>query len=224
MVVLLSPPFYLCFHWWEDIPEPKSFISSTCYNCLQEAIYKTLKEEIAYGKEDIMIINYTWTNTWPSGDIARYNTLIVCPVRVATFPIDGYFHTIIWFWEYPCVLTSSFTFLLHARLQTWERIWQNSSSFSWGKQLPSYQFFTSSISNQNLASSVDRLQLVAICSIPESNASVRSSPTGCKKATLVRRPGDRLNCSRVLGQSQNRLLRMLVPYQQLLIPQQKLCY
>lgn len=35
-----------------------------------------------------------------------------------TLLMDGYFHTIIWFWEYPWVLTSSFTFLLHARLQT----------------------------------------------------------------------------------------------------------
>lgn len=44
-----------------------------------------------------------------------------------TFAIDGYFHTIIWFCEYPCVLTSSFTFLLHERLQTWtkfDRIYQ----------------------------------------------------------------------------------------------------
>jgi hypothetical protein len=36
-----------------------------------------------------------------------------------TFDIDGYFHTMIWFWEYPCVLTSSFTFLHQARLQTY---------------------------------------------------------------------------------------------------------
>lgn len=38
-----------------------------------------------------------------------------------TFDIDGYFHTMIWFWEYPWVLTSSFTFLHQARLQTWKQ-------------------------------------------------------------------------------------------------------
>jgi len=30
----------------------------------------------------------------------------------------GYFQTMIWFWEYPCVLTSSFTFLDHTKLHT----------------------------------------------------------------------------------------------------------
>ena len=38
-----------------------------------------------------------------------------------TFDMDGYFQTIIWFWEYPRVLTSSFTFLHQARLQTCNR-------------------------------------------------------------------------------------------------------
>lgn len=36
-----------------------------------------------------------------------------------TFAMDGYFQSMIWFWEYPWVLTISLTFLLHARLQTW---------------------------------------------------------------------------------------------------------
>jgi len=35
------------------------------------------------------------TTVWPSGDIARYKTLYVCPVKVATFDMEGYFHTII---------------------------------------------------------------------------------------------------------------------------------
>ncbi len=40
------------------------------------------------------------------------------PVRVATLCMEGYFHIIIWFSEYPCVLTISFTFLENIRLQT----------------------------------------------------------------------------------------------------------
>lgn len=47
---------------------------------------------------------------------------------VVTLANVGYFQTIIWFWEYPWVLTSSFTFLLHARLQTWLPV---STWFSW---------------------------------------------------------------------------------------------
>ena len=34
----------------------------------------------------------------------------------------GYLHTMIWFCEYPCVETSSFTFLLHTRLHTCEPV------------------------------------------------------------------------------------------------------
>ncbi len=56
----------------------------------------------------------------PSGLIAKYNTLYVCPVSVAIFYIFGYFHTFISFREYPCVLTSSFSVLLKIKLQTWE--------------------------------------------------------------------------------------------------------
>ena len=55
---------------------------------------------------------------WPSGDIARYSTRYVCPVSVVTLDIVGYFQTIIWLREYPCVETTSFMFLLHIRLQT----------------------------------------------------------------------------------------------------------
>ena len=120
--------------------------------CKRLYLWDSLKEEVCSVPSTSGI--RTCSYTWPSGDIARYSTLIVCPVRVATywgrtgnrfkpenlhysfsivvenkqtFPIDGYFHTIIWFWEYPCVLTSSFTFLLHARLQTWtkfDRVYQ----------------------------------------------------------------------------------------------------
>jgi len=59
------------------------------------------------------------TMVCPSGEIARYNTLYVWPVKVASLDIVGYLQTIIWFWEYPWVLTSSFTFFDHTRLQTW---------------------------------------------------------------------------------------------------------
>jgi len=55
----------------------------------------------------------------PSGLIARYNTLQVCPVNAATWVIDGYFHIATWFWLYPCVLTNSFEFFDHWRLHTW---------------------------------------------------------------------------------------------------------
>jgi len=58
------------------------------------------------------------TMVCPSGEIARYNTLYVWPVKVASLDIVGYLQTIIWFWEYPWVLTSSFTFFDHTRLQT----------------------------------------------------------------------------------------------------------
>ena len=56
---------------------------------------------------------------WPSGDMAKYKTRSVCPVRVVSFVREGYLQTMIWFWLYPCVLTSSFTFFDHMRLQTW---------------------------------------------------------------------------------------------------------
>jgi hypothetical protein len=39
-------------------------------------------------------------------------------VRVAALVIDGYFHTMIWFNEYPCVLTISLMDLDHMRLHT----------------------------------------------------------------------------------------------------------
>jgi hypothetical protein len=58
------------------------------------------------------------TIVWPSGLIAKYNTREVCPVNAATWVIDGYFHTATWFWLYPCVLTNSFEFFDHAKLQT----------------------------------------------------------------------------------------------------------
>lgn len=55
----------------------------------------------------------------PSGDMAKYKTRYVCPVRVTTLLRLGYRHTTIWFREYPCVLTISLQFCDHARLQTW---------------------------------------------------------------------------------------------------------
>ena len=41
----------------------------------------------------------------PSGDMARYSTRYEWPVNLAIWTSDGYFHTKIWFCEYPCVLT-----------------------------------------------------------------------------------------------------------------------
>ena len=54
----------------------------------------------------------------PSGDIAKYSTLRLCPVRVANLRMDGYFHTMIALSEYPWVLTNSLLFLLKTRLHT----------------------------------------------------------------------------------------------------------
>lgn len=47
---------------------------------------------------------------------------MLCPVRVVTFFIEGYFQTTIALSEYPWVLTSSLTFLLNTRLQTYEPV------------------------------------------------------------------------------------------------------
>eukprot|EP00958_Prasinococcus_capsulatus_P001502 scaffold137_cov398-Prasinococcus_capsulatus_cf.AAC.24 len=44
----------------------------------------------------------------PSGLTASCRTREVCPVKAATFLSVGYFHTIISFPLYPCVVTSSF--------------------------------------------------------------------------------------------------------------------
>ena len=59
------------------------------------------------------------TTVCPSGEVARYSTRVECPVRVVILLMEGYFHTTIWFWLYPCVLTISLIFLLHAKLHTW---------------------------------------------------------------------------------------------------------
>lgn len=42
----------------------------------------------------------------PSGDMVRYSTRMVCPIRVETFSILGYFQMLISLKEYPWVLTS----------------------------------------------------------------------------------------------------------------------
>jgi len=39
-------------------------------------------------------------------------------VSVVSFCIEGYFHTMIWLSEYPCVLTISLTVFDQRRLQT----------------------------------------------------------------------------------------------------------
>jgi len=51
--------------------------------------------------------------------MAKYSTRSVWPVRVATFCILGYFHTMIWFRLYPCVDTISLTLRDYMRLHTW---------------------------------------------------------------------------------------------------------
>ena len=49
----------------------------------------------------------------------------MCPVNVAIFYICGYVHTIIWFNEYPCVLTNSFEVLENIKFQTWDPVSKN---------------------------------------------------------------------------------------------------
>ncbi len=39
------------------------------------------------------------TMFYPSGLMLKYRTLYVCPVKVATFCIEGYFHMMIWLSE-----------------------------------------------------------------------------------------------------------------------------
>lgn len=58
----------------------------------------------------------------PSGFMAKYSTRNVWPVSVASFSIVGYFQTITWFNEYPCVLTSSSFVLENTKLHTWEPV------------------------------------------------------------------------------------------------------
>lgn len=62
------------------------------------------------------------TTVSASGDMARYKTLKLCPVKVAIFLSDGYFQTTMALSEYPCVLTISFELLLNMRLQTWDPV------------------------------------------------------------------------------------------------------
>ena len=56
----------------------------------------------------------------PSGLMARYSTRKVWPVRVLIFYILGYFQMLISFWEYPWVLTISFSVFENIKLQTWD--------------------------------------------------------------------------------------------------------
>ncbi len=62
------------------------------------------------------------TTVLPSGLIARYRTLKVCPVKVDIFYILGYLQTLISFKENPWVDTNSFSVLLKIKLQTCEPV------------------------------------------------------------------------------------------------------
>ena len=67
----------------------------------------------------------------PSGDIAKYNTRVLWPVRLAIFRIEGYFHIHTAFSLYPWVLTNSEVFLLNIKLQTWDSVWIEYISVPW---------------------------------------------------------------------------------------------
>lgn len=58
---------------------------------------------------------------------------------------------------------------------------------------------------------------MAVWCVPETDTSVSSSTSRSKKAALVGWPSNGLDCSSVLCQSQSRLLRVLVPDQELVI-------
>ena len=66
-----------------------------------------------------------------------------------------------------------------------------------------------------LAASVYEVELGAVLGVPETDATVSGSAAGGQEPVLVRRPGDGFHGGRVLRQSLNWLLRVLVPYQQL---------
>ena len=55
-----------------------------------------------------------------SGDKSIYNTLLLCPLSSATGCIQGYFHMLIRFSEYPWLETSSWVLIENFKLQTWE--------------------------------------------------------------------------------------------------------
>lgn len=50
------------------------------------------------------------------------STLEVCPLSSAIFTIDGYFHSVNWLSGNPWELTSSRSFLLHSRAETWDPV------------------------------------------------------------------------------------------------------
>jgi len=69
----------------------------------------------------------------------------------------------------------------------------------------------------NLAPSVNTVQLMAICSVPKTNAPISSSTSRHKETALVRGPSNGLHCSSMLSKPQSWLLRVLIPYQELII-------
>lgn len=89
---------YLWLRWWKDIPKSQCLVSSSRDNRLQKWNPKTIKntsrgEQLDHSSQlSWTMICKTWDSivsnteefTWPSGEIARYNTLMVWPVRVAS--------------------------------------------------------------------------------------------------------------------------------------------
>lgn len=71
--------------------------------------------------------------------------------------------------------------------------------------------------DKNLASCIDTVQLVTVCSVPKANTSVSCSASWRKKAALVGWPSNGLNSCCMFCQFKNWLLRVLVPNQELVI-------
>lgn len=114
---LLAFNFHCCFKhsWFKCIYHPiqrnyhisEASRAKIVFHRLEWLYYRCILKHAVYGR---------LTDISGNAKLLRSTTC-----SKLTFDMDGYFHTMIWFWEYPCVLTSSFTFLHQARLQTCNR-------------------------------------------------------------------------------------------------------
>jgi hypothetical protein len=75
----------------EDVPEPTISLPATAPRLLLD--FGKMFQNLKVSSPAPVTIDE------PSGLIAKYKTLYVCPVSVAIFSIVGYFHTITWLSE-----------------------------------------------------------------------------------------------------------------------------
>ena len=105
----------------KNIPKSQRFISRSRYHALSVRRHSQIQHSDVVDCGHYYYYYYYW------GDV-KVSYRKECPVRVAIFCMLGYFHTITWLREYPCVDTISFTFFDHMRLQTWYE-WKNARIF-----------------------------------------------------------------------------------------------